>query len=280
LHDRSDYKPSYILEKEWEADMNAMLEKRAGDTPLGGFVANDAVAEKPSSDAVRRLEVDTDLSHDARAVLERNQAIHKGLKDGSLEKGIYRGMGAYKQYAERSESAISNMKVSGQLGPARGITNVRSCLRIEYIGTTGEGGICKDYKDKKRRRWERRLKRKKAAGGLAGVSDESSDSDADRSSAEGSDDDELPQVCAECKTRWEECKSVPVRTQCGHYFCEDCALGNFATNPACSVCGAPTNGIFNSCDALEEKVKAKKALAKKNKKGASGSRLYGNSLED
>ena len=28
---------------------------------------------------------------------ERNEQINKGLKDGSLEKGVYRGLGGYKQ---------------------------------------------------------------------------------------------------------------------------------------------------------------------------------------
>merc|ERR1712194_419111 len=206
----------YILasSKRGEADMHGMGGRNTGDTPLGGFAANDHVSSKPSSDAVRRLEVDTDEAHDNRAVLERNQAIHKGLKDGSLEKGVYRGMGAYKQYAERSDTAISMAKSTGNLGPVRGsMTNVRTTLRIKYIGTTGEGGICKDYKDtgycgfgdsckflhdrsdykpsyilekeweeqqkaiqdKKRRRWERRLKRKHLAGKEGMEADDSSD---------------------------------------------------------------------------------------------------------
>jgi len=287
-----------------DADQAEILAYKLQDVAQSGFVANDSSMPSGKDDAFRDLQVDTDHSHDARAVLERNQAIHKGLKDGSLEKGIYRGIGAYKQYAERGEGAISNSKSSGQLGPVRaGNSNVRSTLRIEYIGTTGEGGICKDYKetgycgfgdsckflhdrsdykpsyilekewedaqkliqDKKRARWERRMKRKQLAGPDA---EEPSDEDSDKSSNSGSDDEGLPSACPECHTSWEECTSTPVQTVCNHYFCEDCALRQFAVSTKCLTCDLPTNGIFNTCDALEEKVKQKKAtaLAKKQKK--------------
>jgi len=287
-----------------DADRAADLTRKLEDQAMSGWVANDSASKKPGDDAVRRLEVDTDVSHDTRAVLERNQAIHKGLKDGTLEKGIYRGVGAYKQYAERGEGAIANSKYSGQLGPTRGISNVRSTLRIEYIGTTGEGGICKDYKEtgycgfgdsckflhdrsdykpsyilekeweeaqqkiqeKKRLRWEKRLKRRQATGGNPEDDDSADD---DKSTSSGSDD-ELPTACPECHENWENCKSIPIQTVCGHYFCEDCALQNFATSPKCPTCGAPTNGIFNSCDSLEEKIKQKRAakLAKRQKDSA------------
>merc|ERR1711934_929715 len=72
-------------------------------------------------------------------------------------------------------------------------------------------------------------------------------------------DDELPSACPNCDEKWEDCSSIPIQTQCGHYFCEDCAMTNYAKTPKCMTCDAPTNGIFNSCDQLEEKIKQKKA---------------------
>merc|ERR1712185_599440 len=57
-------------------------------------------------------------------------------------------MNAYKKYANMSEGAISNAKVTGLLGPTRNtMSNVRSTMRIEYWGVSGDGGICKDWKE-------------------------------------------------------------------------------------------------------------------------------------
>merc|ERR1719159_339155 len=95
------------------------------------------------------LETETEVDKDTRAMHERNQKIHEGLKSGELDAGIYRGLKGYKQYAERSEGAISASKYSGLLGPARGMQNVRSTMRIEYWAASSgtDGGICKDYKE-------------------------------------------------------------------------------------------------------------------------------------
>ncbi|CAE7747021.1 unnamed protein product [Symbiodinium pilosum] len=126
----------------------AKIASRQQDAVFSGFKASGSTENTPSSDATRRLEVDTDVSQDNRAILERNEQINQGLKDGTLEKGVYRGLKGYKQYANRSEHAIANSKYTGLLGPLRSsLSNVRSTLRIEYIGTSGEGGICKDYKE-------------------------------------------------------------------------------------------------------------------------------------
>ena len=47
-----------------------------------------------------------------------------------------------RQYANRSEHAVANSKYTGLLGPLRSsLSNVRSTLRIEYIGTSGEGDL-------------------------------------------------------------------------------------------------------------------------------------------
>lgn len=281
---------------------------------LGGFQATTAQRNKPSEDAVRTLETETEVGKDTRAMHERNQKIHQGLKDGSLETGVYRGLGGYKQYAERSEGAISASKYSGLLGPTRGMSNVRSTMRIEYWAACSgtDGGICKDYKEtgycgwgdsckflhdrsdyksghviereweqkqkaiekKKREQWEK--KALKQANGEDGA-DASSGNDSD------SDDEELPSSCNNCGEKWADCSSTPVQTVCGCHFCEDCAMGHYARTPKCYKCGAPTHGIFNTCDALEEKIKRMKAAAKEQKcTPAVSSRpggLYNNSME-
>jgi len=287
-----------------DADINKLFMDKMGDTALTGLKANGEAAPTPGGDAFRSLHVDTPIDHDNRAVLERNQVIHKGLKDGTLEAGLYRGLKGYKQYAEKGEGAIAASKFSGQLGPLRGSqTMFRSTLRIEYIGTTGEGGICKDYKEtgycgfgdsckflhdrgdykpsymlekewddkqkaieeKKRLKWEKRMQRKALAKGEAKQGSDESSSDLESKSGGSDSEEALPGACPNCDTKWEECKSIPIITICGHYFCEDCAMTNFATSPKCMKCEGPTNGIFNSADAIDDKIKVRKALAAQKK---------------
>merc|ERR1739845_125467 len=108
-------------------------------------------------------------------------------------------------------------------------------------------GKQKRIEEEKRKRWEKKMKKQVVAGVDEGGSS--------TSSSVSDDDDELPLACPCCSSLWEKCKSVIVQTVCGHYFCEDCAMESFARTPKCIACGAPTNGIFNSCDALEQKIK-------------------------
>merc|ERR1719291_431758 len=121
---------------------------------------------------------------------------------------------------------------------------------------------------------------KQAEGDEEDAEDDSDDSE----NASDSDGDDLPLCCQACRERWENCTSIPIQTICGHYFCEDCAMTNYARTPKCMVCDQPTNGIFNSADKLEEKLKQKQAdkEAKKNqlKMPKRNYQLGGVSLED
>lgn len=286
-----------------DRDAAIKLESRQNDSTLSGIKANDHRAARPADDATRLLEIDTPADQDARAIHERNEAIHKGLKDGTLEKGVYRGLAGYKRYANRGEGAIAASKYTGLLGPTRNtLSNVRSTLRIEFWNASSgtDGGICKDYKEtgycgfgdtckyahdrsdyksghileaeweakqkkaeeEKRNRWEKRMQKRAEAGAQAG--------DSSPSSSE-SEDENVPQACPSCNSKWEECKSMPIITVCSHHFCEDCAMESFARTPNCMTCNAPTNGIFNSCDALEEKLKQKKAQKLDKKAGGQSS---------
>lgn len=276
----------------------AMFAERQQNEVFVGYKAGDGPRQRDSAgDATRRLEVDTDISQDHRAVLERNAEINKGIKDGTLEKGVYRGLGAYKQYANRSEQAIANAKYTGLLGPLRSsMSNVRSTVRVEYAFSAQglDGGFCKDYKEtgycgfgdsckfahdrgdyksgyqlekewedkmkaieeKKKKRWEKRQQKRAQAEAEGRQLEEDDDSDSSEDISD--DDDNLPGHCPECGDSWEECKSQPIQTTCGHHFCEDCAMTAFAKSPKCVTCGANTNGIFNSADTLLEKLKLKK----------------------
>lgn len=258
--------------------------------------------QSSGGDATRTIEIETDFAHDNRAILERNEQIHKDLKDGKIEAGVYRGMGAYKRYMDRSEGAISASKYSGLLGPTRTMTQIRMTMNVEYWGQSGQGGICKDFKEcgycgfgdackflhdrsdyksgwqldrewdeqqkekekKLKARLERKLRRKTGVEG-ADSDDEGEDSEA---GSDSSSDDDLPSVCQICRTPWAEITSTAVVTQCMHYFCETCALEQYVQDSKCAVCMAQTSGIFNAADQIMEKVEAKKkakAEAKKKK---------------
>ena len=58
--------------------------------------------------------------------------------------------------------------------------------------------------------------------------------------------DDLPFACFICRGPF----ASPVVTQCGHYFCERCALERFATNTRCASCDKQTLGIFNAAKRL------------------------------
>merc|ERR1712139_589038 len=122
----------------------------------------------------------------------------------------------------------------------------------------------KRIEEEKKKRWEKKLLKKaklEAEGKQPGEEESSSSEEEDNDS-----DDDLPRACPGCDNKWEDCSSIPIQTQCGHYFCEDCAMTNYAKTPKCLACDAPTNGIFNSCDQLEAKIKQKKLdKAEKNK---------------
>lgn len=46
-------------------------------------------------------------------------------------------------------------------------------------------------------------------------------------------DDDLPFACVICRQGFRD----PVVTNCGHYFCEQCAQEQYKTNPRCAACG-------------------------------------------
>lgn len=52
----------------------------------------------------------------------------------------------------------------------------------------------------------------------------------------------LPYACYICREPFVN----PVVTKCQHYFCESCALKQYAKDTKCFVCKAQTSGIFNT----------------------------------
>lgn len=52
-----------------------------------------------------------------------------------------------------------------------------------------------------------------------------------------------PEICQICKQFYRS----PVITRCGHKFCGVCAMQRYRVDHTCAICGAETDGLFNSC---------------------------------
>jgi len=246
---------------------------------LSGFTADRGMLVHDSG-ATKILETETDKTQDKRAQLERNKQIADDIDAGKLETGIYRGKDAYKEYMKTSKDKIAAGKYTGTKGPVRGNNFARMTARMDYApdvckdyketGYCGWGDTCKflhdrsDYKhgwqiDREYEAKQKRDEAKKIKALRRSMGEEvSSDSDADGSDSDN--DDGIPFCCLICKTRWEDLvRTQPVVTICGHYFCEKCALEHYSKSGKCFACNAPTNGIFNAADIINDRLK-KKAL--------------------
>jgi RING finger protein 113A len=238
----------------------------------------EAVSHKYSGDATHYNEIDTSIDRDARAIAEKNKKLSAENSDG-----YYHGLGAYKTYRQ-GESATTN--ASGTLGPARAPSFLRAINRFDY-----QPAICKDYKEtgycgfgdsciymhdrgdyksgwQLEKEWEAIQAKKKKKLEEAAARLESGDMTALTGEDPGNDDavddenlvileeTELPFACFICR---EDFKS-PVVSTCGHYFCRDCAMNSYKTDPKCKACSKPTFGVFNRALKLEKKLAATAAL--------------------
>lgn len=131
------------------------------------------------------------------------------------------------------------------------------CLWQE-TGFCGYGDNCKflhdrgDYKSGWQidRDWEAQQKAKAEAlqkqmleGGVLNSDGEEEDGE------ENKEDDGLPWACFICRKPFER----PVATNCGHYFCEHCALkhhSNKKNQSKCAACGKHTGGSFRAATEL------------------------------
>ncbi|CAD0206806.1 unnamed protein product [Chrysodeixis includens] len=75
--------------------------------------------------------------------------------------------------------------------------------------------------------------------------------DGEDSDYEVSNDDELPFRCFICRSSFTDL----VVTKCKHYFCERCALANYAKSTRCFICNAQTSGVFNPATQLQGRLK-------------------------
>lgn len=174
--------------------------------------------------------------------------------------------------------------------PMKAPAFIRSTIRIDY-----QPDICKDYKDtgfcgygdqckflhdrsdykagwQIEKEWEveqlkkrKRLEQQQAGGDEFAIDDEDDDNQYVIPEALDDEDggDNLPFACFICKGDFVN----PVVTQCGHYFCSECALQHHKRTPKCAACGKNTFGIFNRATKLINKLKLRARRAEEAKAG-------------
>lgn len=238
-------------------------EKRKQELLKIDFASKGLATSSLPSDmgATQTIEIDTDINNDAVAILEKQL----NMSENDVNSNSYKGSTAYKQYLKKKDSVTGNAATSKvRAGPQRAPNNVRVTCRFDYqpdickdykeTGYCGYGDSCKflhdrgDYKTgwQLDREWDEKQKR------LAEEEENINSYLVEEEEAES--DEELPFACLICRNEFKN----PIKTKCGHYFCEKCALENHAKTKKCFACNAYTYGQFDFAKELEDKLKERK----------------------
>jgi len=146
-------------------------------------------------------------------------------------------------------------------GPIRASSNIRTTCRFDY-----QPDICKDYKDtgfcgfgdsciylhdrgdqlsgwQLEQKWEEEQKKKKdAQQKQLELFLRQSEGAEEKNNDNHRTDDGLPFACHICRSFFKN----PVKTNCGHYFCEKCLLEYMKTNGTmCPICSKDTAGVYH-----------------------------------
>ncbi|KAI6261459.1 RNA-splicing factor [Pyricularia oryzae] len=252
----------------------------AADADLGAtvFKADRSVPITDSNDATKRSNwfdaEDMDSLSTKNLLGTTRSAQQQEPPDGK-----YKGLANKPSFIQKNPDAPSRT-----VGPVKAPTNIRTititdfapdvCKDYKQTGFCGFGDNCKylhareDYKagwqlDKE---WETVTKGKKNLGGTVVASRDKSNAAA----AEEDDDEEdallesIPFACIICKEPYKQ----PIKTRCGHYFCEPCALKRYRKDPTCAACGSGTNGVFNGARQLQKLLDKKRERAAKRRQAA------------
>lgn len=187
----------------------------------------------------------------------------------------YKSIKGYNTFVNKQKKATQSSNHLKQ-GPLKGLTQIRISSRFDYAA-----GICKDYKEtgycgfgdncifmhdrsdykqgwELEQEWNQKILQQHQDG-LDNVEDDEEEEVVD----------ELPFACLICRKDFK----IPVKTNCGHYFCEPCAIKKFQKSPNCFECGKNTNGVFNVAKELilklkerQERIKLKKLELEKIKR--------------
>lgn len=165
--------------------------------------------------------------------------------------------------------SLTSTKKKKPYGPMQAPAHIRTSVRMDYqadvckdykeTGYCGFGDACKFLHDRSDFTAGWKLDRDWAAAEKIRRDRASRGEDADEGSPEKNDskeDDELPFACHICRKDFVQ----PVVTECGHYFCEECAVKRIQTDPSCPICKAFLDGTLNIPTKLLAKLKAREAL--------------------
>ncbi|KAH6648639.1 pre-mRNA-splicing factor cwc24 [Truncatella angustata] len=191
--------------------------------------------------------------------------------------GTYKGLANRTTFIQKNPDAPSRT-----VGPVKAPTNIRTITVTDYAPD-----VCKDYKQtgfcgfgdnckflhareaysqgwQLDRDWEIKTKGKKNVGGTVVASADRARNPEDNDEADAALLEKIPFACIICKGDYRS----PIKTRCGHYFCEPCALQRYRKDPSCAACGAGTNGVFNSAKELKRLLEKKKARAERKRQEA------------
>lgn len=239
----------------------------------GGFKANrdleHGIQNQEELDNVDLAQIE--LNQDAYERELRRIEISKEIKEGKLDPKVYRGQAGYASYFDKTEDDLKKKQFNGTLGPTKVENYVKESARIDYnpelckdyfeTGHCAFGDTCifihdrtdyasghqleKDWNDK-----QRKLHKKLMGKKYGEVEDSDSDNDSVTTKVEEVDEEGLP---LKCKI-WNDYFKEPVITQCGHYFCEKCALSHYRKDKTCFICKKATYGSFNEGSKLTTKL--------------------------
>ncbi|KAG0156015.1 hypothetical protein PDIDSM_3191 [Penicillium digitatum] len=191
----------------------------------------------------------------------------KPTSSASQPDGTYKGAANYQSFIQKNPDA------PGKFGPLKAATNVRTitvtdfapdvCKDWKQTGYCGFGDSCKYLHSREAykagweldRDWEVNTKGKQLSGRVV-----SQRKGAGKIAEEEDDDDEdellesIPFACIIC---------LKSTYQCGHYFCEACALQRYRKTPSCAACGEGTGGVFNVAKKLKTLLNKKRERARK-----------------
>lgn len=241
-----------------------------GDLQSTKFDADRSKTLDYSNDATKQsnwYDEKPDVSLDAKNLLGTTR--QRPAEEPKANDGTYKGQSNYTSFIQKNPNAPDR-----KFGPMKAATNIRTitvtdyapdvCKDFKQTGFCGFGDSCKflhareDYKQgwALDREWEEKTRGKEQKGTIvasvnkADMRGEEEEDDADAAMLE-----KIPFACIICKTPY----TNPVVTQCGHYFCEKCALRRYRKKPDCAACGEGTNGVFNTAKVLSKLLERKKA---------------------
>lgn len=242
-------KDSSFVEKPTKIQRNNPLGKRSNK------IKDPYLAEEETSVSITKeinVELTAQQNEPDDTTLDGNPFGKRDVvKDEASLSGKYLGRNSYLQYLPHKDS--NQGKSTFRAGPIRQSTTVRWNCRFDYApdlckdynetGFCGFGDSCKflhdrgDYKAgwELDAEWEAEQQRKlDEASRLADIEDDIVKVEKEETSKE-------PTSCGICDRDF----TPPiVQTNCGHRFCETCALSHARISKRCKLCDAMINGQF------------------------------------